>query len=89
MLAIAFSNPTLVSSVLFAILASARSAGKTMTFRGRELPVQELTQASFAGVVDLGRVDDDDGVVEIDQVVGGVGEEGVALHRAGPLRRRG
>ncbi len=26
------------------------------------------------------------GVIEIDEVVGGVGEEGVPLHRAGPLR---
>ena len=30
----------------------------------------------------------DDGVVHVDQVVGGVGEEGVPLQRAGPLRRR-
>ena len=36
-----------------------------------------------------GRLDvDDDGVVEVDQVVGGVGEEGVPLQRAGPVRRR-
>lgn len=31
-------------------LASARSLGKTMKFRGAEVPVQELTEASFAGV---------------------------------------
>ena len=31
---------------------------------------------------------DDDGMVHVDQVVGGVGEEGVPLQRAGPLRRR-
>ena len=30
---------------------------------------------------------DDDGMVEVDQVVGGVGEEGMPLQRAGPLRR--
>ena len=29
---------------------------------------------------------DDDGVVEIDEVVGGVGEEGMTLECAGPLR---
>jgi hypothetical protein len=29
---------------------------------------------------------DNDGMVEIDQVVGSVGEEGMALERAGPLR---
>ena len=32
------------------LLASARSAGKTMTFRGEEIVVQELTEDSFAGV---------------------------------------
>ena len=32
------------------LFASARSAGKTMRFRGHELPVQELTEGSFAGV---------------------------------------
>ncbi len=32
------------------LLASARSAGKTMTFRGSELPVAELTEDSFAGI---------------------------------------
>lgn len=32
------------------LLASARSAGKTMTFRGEEIPVQELTAHSFKGV---------------------------------------
>ncbi|HEV7868275.1 MAG TPA: aspartate-semialdehyde dehydrogenase [Chthoniobacteraceae bacterium] len=32
------------------LLASARSAGKTLPFRGEELPVQELTASSFAGV---------------------------------------
>ena len=31
-------------------LASARSAGKTVTFAGREVPVRELTAGSFAGV---------------------------------------
>ena len=31
-------------------LASARSTGKTVTFRGRAYPVQELTAQSFAGV---------------------------------------
>ena len=35
------------------LFASARSAGKTLPFRGRPLPVQELTEASFAGV-DIG-----------------------------------
>jgi aspartate-semialdehyde dehydrogenase len=35
------------------LLASARSAGKTMKFRGNELRVQELTEDSFAGV-DIG-----------------------------------
>ena len=32
------------------LLASARSAGKTMTFRGEEIPVQELREDSFGGV---------------------------------------
>ena len=32
------------------LLASARSAGKTLPFRGEEHPVQELTHESFAGV---------------------------------------
>ncbi len=32
------------------LLASARSAGKTLEFRGESIPVQELTPASFAGV---------------------------------------
>jgi aspartate-semialdehyde dehydrogenase len=32
------------------LFASARSAGKTLEFRGRVLPVQELTEKSFAGV---------------------------------------
>ncbi|HWZ63999.1 MAG TPA: aspartate-semialdehyde dehydrogenase [Steroidobacteraceae bacterium] len=32
------------------LLASARSAGKTLKFRGAALPVRELTAASFAGV---------------------------------------
>src|SRR5262245_61260100 len=32
------------------LFASARSAGKTMKFRGKDLPVQELTECSFAGV---------------------------------------
>jgi aspartate-semialdehyde dehydrogenase len=32
------------------LLASARSAGKTATFKGRELPVEELTKDSFKGV---------------------------------------
>ena len=32
------------------LYASARSAGKSMVFAGRELPVQELTVDSFAGV---------------------------------------
>jgi aspartate-semialdehyde dehydrogenase len=31
-------------------LASKRSAGKKLTFRGREVPVEELTAASFKGV---------------------------------------
>lgn len=35
------------------LFASARSAGKTMQFRGQPLPVEELTEASFAGV-DIG-----------------------------------
>jgi aspartate-semialdehyde dehydrogenase len=35
------------------LFASARSAGKTMKFRGKDIPVQELTEASFAGV-DIG-----------------------------------
>ncbi len=32
------------------LLASARSAGKTIPFRGEEIPVKELTPESFAGV---------------------------------------
>lgn len=32
------------------LLASARSAGKTMKFRGQDIVVEELTEASFAGV---------------------------------------
>jgi aspartate-semialdehyde dehydrogenase len=32
------------------LLASARSAGKTMTFAGKTITVQELTEKSFAGV---------------------------------------
>ncbi|MDG2126283.1 MAG: aspartate-semialdehyde dehydrogenase, partial [Verrucomicrobiales bacterium] len=32
------------------LLASARSAGKKLVFRGREITVQELTPDSFAGV---------------------------------------
>ncbi|PTX91968.1 aspartate-semialdehyde dehydrogenase [Verrucomicrobia bacterium LW23] len=32
------------------LLASARSAGKTLTFRGEEVPVQELNEAAFEGV---------------------------------------
>ena len=32
------------------LLASARSAGKTLTFKGEEIVIQELTEASFAGV---------------------------------------
>lgn len=32
------------------LLASARSAGKTLPFRGEQLPVAELTESSFAGV---------------------------------------
>src|SRR5690606_7579937 len=32
------------------LLSSARSAGKTMRFRGDELVVEELTEASFDGV---------------------------------------
>src|SRR5215468_629504 len=32
------------------LFASARSTGKTLDFRGRVLPVQELTEKSFAGV---------------------------------------
>ncbi len=32
------------------LLASARSAGKTIPFRGKEIPVVELTEDSFAGV---------------------------------------
>ncbi|MDP2123299.1 MAG: aspartate-semialdehyde dehydrogenase [Parvibaculum sp.] len=35
------------------LLASARSAGKTMKFRGQDIVVEELTEASFAGV-DIG-----------------------------------
>ncbi len=35
------------------LFASARSAGKTMAFRGQSLSVQELTESSFAGV-DIG-----------------------------------
>jgi aspartate-semialdehyde dehydrogenase len=31
-------------------LASSRSAGKNITFRGKELPIQELTADSFAGM---------------------------------------
>jgi hypothetical protein len=48
-----------------------------------------------SGRADLGLPDgatgldiDDDGVVEVDQIVGGVSEEGVALQGSGPLRRR-
>ncbi|MGC1460191.1 MAG: aspartate-semialdehyde dehydrogenase [Steroidobacteraceae bacterium] len=32
------------------LLASARSAGKTQKFRGQDVPIQELTEASFEGV---------------------------------------
>ena len=32
------------------LFASARSAGKTLPFRGKQLPVQELTEKSFDGV---------------------------------------
>jgi aspartate-semialdehyde dehydrogenase len=32
------------------LLASARSAGKTLKFKGRDLPVTELTKDSFAGI---------------------------------------
>ncbi|HEY8903676.1 MAG TPA: aspartate-semialdehyde dehydrogenase, partial [Chthoniobacterales bacterium] len=32
------------------LLASPRSAGKTLSFRGQEVPVQVLTPESFAGV---------------------------------------
>jgi aspartate-semialdehyde dehydrogenase len=32
------------------LFASARSAGKALEFRGRQLPVEELTERSFAGV---------------------------------------
>jgi aspartate-semialdehyde dehydrogenase len=32
------------------LLASARSAGKTLTFRGQEIAVKELTKDSFAGI---------------------------------------
>jgi aspartate-semialdehyde dehydrogenase len=32
------------------LLASARSAGKTLRFRDEEIPVQELTEDSFAGI---------------------------------------
>ncbi len=32
------------------LLASARSLGKTLTFRGKEYPVQELKEDSFAGI---------------------------------------
>src|SRR4029453_17373386 len=32
------------------LLASARSAGKTVSFLGEEVPVQELRETSFAGV---------------------------------------
>lgn len=31
-------------------LASARSLGKSVTFRGQEIPIEELTEASFEGV---------------------------------------
>ncbi len=32
------------------LLASPRSAGKTLPFRGRDLPIEALTEASFAGI---------------------------------------
>jgi aspartate-semialdehyde dehydrogenase len=32
------------------LLASARSAGKTLRFKGEELPVEELTERSFENV---------------------------------------
>ena len=32
------------------LLASARSAGKTLVFKGKELPVEELTENSFKGI---------------------------------------
>ena len=32
------------------LFASARSAGKTLPFKGQQIPVQELTEKSFAGV---------------------------------------
>ncbi len=35
------------------LFASARSAGKTLPFRGKQLPVEELKESSFAGV-DIG-----------------------------------
>jgi len=35
------------------LFASARSAGKTLPFKGKQIPVQELTENSFAGV-DIG-----------------------------------
>ena len=47
------------------------------------------------GRVDLGLPDgaagldvDDDCMVKVDQIVGGIGEKGVALQGSGPLRRR-
>jgi hypothetical protein len=49
-----------------------------------------MVRAAGIGLADgAGRLDiDDDRVVGVDEVVRGVGKEGVALHRAGPLRRR-
>src|ERR1700744_2744253 len=32
------------------LLASARSAGKTMTFKGKPITVEELTESSFKGI---------------------------------------
>jgi len=32
------------------LLASKRSAGRTMTFKGQEIPVEELTEESLKGV---------------------------------------
>src|SRR5690606_7823521 len=53
-------------------------------------PVEHGARGADLGLTDRpARLDiEDDRVVGVDQVVGGIGEEGVALVGAGPLRRR-
>lgn len=53
-------------------------------------PVDHGTRCADLGLANgAARLDiEDDRVLGVDQVVGGIGEEGVALVRSGPLRRR-